>query len=130
MNGYLAIPTPISGFAGALALAFAQVSLQCTRCLGGAGLGPAGIGSPGMVFGAPRGSRGVTPPDLSRLSWETLWSPPEEGLEPSLPAFLSKWSRRSPPTGALLWREAEVVGGLYPGFSLMSREGKQTSSTT
>ena len=61
MNIYLAIPTPVSGLAGALALGFALVSLQRPRGLGGAGLGPAGIGAPVVVFGAPRGPGGVAP---------------------------------------------------------------------
>ena len=69
------------------------------------------------------------PPDLSRLSWETLVSPPEEGLEPyPLSAFFPKRERRSPPSGSLLWHFVEA-GVLRSGY-LMSLAGYRASSTT
>ena len=61
------------------------------------------------------------PPDLSRLSWETL-SPSEEGLVPSfLSAFFPIRERRSPPSGSLLWLVAEA--GVLVSLYLMSLAG-------
>ena len=59
---YLAIPTPVSGVYGALALSLGRVSLQSSRGCSGAGSGLMGTGAPVMVFGAPRGPGAVAAP--------------------------------------------------------------------